>query len=123
MSGHILIVEDQPDNRQILRDMLRHAGYRTEEAVTGEDAVARIAADPPDLVLMDLQLPGLDGYATTRRIRSDPALPAMPIIAVTSFALAGDDLKAREAGCDDYIAKPYSPRMLMRKIREHLDRL
>ncbi len=120
MSKRILIVEDQEDNRRIVRDMLHHAGYQTDEAVTGEDAIAQLGAQTPDLILMDVQLPGLDGYATTRKIKSDPALRDVPIIAVTSFALAGDNLKAREAGCDDYIAKPYSPRKLLQRIRELL---
>jgi two-component system cell cycle response regulator DivK len=69
---------------------------------------------------MDIQLPGIDGYEVTRRIKADPALAAIPIIAVTSYALAGDDGKARAAGCNDYVAKPYSPRQLLAKIREYL---
>lgn len=120
MSKRVLIVEDQEDNRRIIRDMLRHAGYQIDEVTTGEDAIAHVAAQRPDLILMDVQLPGLDGYATTRRIRADEDLRGVPVIAVTSFALAGDDQKAREAGCDDYIAKPYSPRMLLQKIKDLL---
>ena len=120
MSKRVLIVEDQEDNRRIIRDMLHHAGYQTEEVTTGEEAIAHVRAQAPDLVLMDVQLPGLDGYSTTRQIKSDPALRQVPVIAVTSFALTGDDLKAREAGCDDYIAKPYSPRRLLKKIKDHL---
>jgi len=117
MSKRILIVEDQEDNRRIVRDMLRHAGYQTDEATTGESAIASVNEQAPDLILMDVQLPGLDGYATTRRIKSDPALRQVPIIAVTSFALSGDDVKARQAGCDDYIAKPYSPRALLQRVK------
>lgn len=120
MSKRILIVEDQEDNRRIIRDVLRHAGYQTDEATTGEDAIASVNAQAPDLILMDVQLPGLDGYATTRQIKSDPALRQVPIIAVTSFALVGDDVKAREAGCDDYVAKPYSPRKLLQRVKELL---
>lgn len=120
MSKRVLIVEDQEDNRRIIRDLLRHAGYQTDEATTGEDAIAQISAQTPDLILMDVQLPGLDGYATTRQIKSDPTLREVPVIAVTSFAFAGDDLKARDAGCDDYITKPYSPRKLLGKIRDLL---
>ena len=121
MSKRILIVEDQEDNRRIIRDLLRHAGYRIDEATNGEDAIEKVSSQAPDLILMDVQLPGLDGYATTRRIRSDPVLCQVPIVAVTSFAYVGDDLKAREAGCDDYITKPYSPRKLLRKIRNLLE--
>lgn len=120
MSKRVLIVEDQEDNRRIIRDLLHHAGYQTDEAITGEEAIAQVDIQPPDLILMDVQLPGLDGYATTRRIKSNPAMQQVPVIAVTSFAFAGDSIKAREAGCDDYIAKPYSPRMLLQKIRELL---
>ena len=74
----------------------------------------------PDLILMDIQLPGLDGYEATRRIKANPALRPIPIIAVTSYALSGDDVKAYEAGCDGYVTKPFSPRQLLAKIREYL---
>jgi two-component system cell cycle response regulator DivK len=74
----------------------------------------------PDLILMDIQLPVLDGYETTRRIKADPELRAIPIIAVTSYALSGDETKARAAGCDAYITKPFSPRVLLAKVREFL---
>ncbi len=77
-------------------------------------------AERPDLILMDIQLPLIDGYEATRRIKADPALQAIPIIVVTSYALSGDEVKAREAGCDDYVPKPYSPRQLLAKIREFL---
>jgi two-component system cell cycle response regulator DivK len=90
------------------------------EAVTGEEGVAMAEARRPDLILMDIQLPGLDGYEATRRIKADPALRAIPIIAVTSYALSGDDVKAREAGCDAYVTKPFSPRALLAKIREYV---
>jgi two-component system, cell cycle response regulator DivK len=72
------------------------------------------------LILMDIQLPGINGYDVTRRIKADPELRAIPVIALTSFALSGDEAKAREAGCDDYMTKPYSPRDLLKKIREYL---
>jgi two-component system cell cycle response regulator DivK len=90
------------------------------EAVTGEEGVTLAQAQHPDLILMDIQLPGIDGYETTRRIKANPALRAIPIIAVTSYALSGDDVKAREAGCNDYVTKPFSPRALLGKIREYL---
>src|SRR5262245_36860147 len=94
MSKRILVVEDQEDNRQILRDLLGNAGYELIEAVDGEQALAAYAKQRPDLILMDIQLPVLDGYETTRRIRRDPESKAIPIIAVTSYALAGDEAKA-----------------------------
>jgi two-component system cell cycle response regulator DivK len=95
MSKRILVVEDQPDNRRILRDLLGNAGYELIEAETGEEALTAVEAQRPDLILMDIQLPVMDGYEATRRIRSNPALKSIPIIAVTSYALAGDEAKAR----------------------------
>jgi two-component system, cell cycle response regulator DivK len=121
MTKRILVVEDHEDNRQILRDLLASAGFDMIEAVNGEDGVAAAAAEHPNLILMDIQLPVLDGYEATRRIKASPALKAIPIIVVTSYALSGDEDKARAAGCDAYIAKPYSPRLLLARIREFLD--
>ena len=120
MSKRILVVEDQEDNRRILRDLLTNAGYDIIEAENGEEALAVAARERPDLILMDIQLPLLDGYEVTRRIKGDPALRAIPIIAITSYALSGDESKARAAGCDAYVAKPYSPRALLAKIREYV---
>ena len=119
MSKRILLVEDQEDNRQILRDLLAAAGYDMIEAEDGMQAVAAASEHRPDLILMDIQLPELDGYEATRRIKANPALSAIPIIVVTSYALSGDEDKAREAGCNAYVAKPYSPRALLAKIREY----
>ena len=116
----ILIVEDTEDNRQIMRDVLSSAGYELVEAETGEDGVAMARTHRPDLILMDIQLPVLDGYEATRRIKNDPTLRHIPIIAVTSYALSGDEAKARAAGCDGYVAKPFSPRELLLKVRELL---
>ncbi len=114
------MVEDQEDNRQILRDRLSSAGYEMTEAWDGEAGVAAAKAQHPDLILMDILLPVLDGYEATRRIKADPDLKGIPIIVVTSYALSGDEGKAREAGCDAYVTKPYSPRQLLAKIREFL---
>jgi two-component system cell cycle response regulator DivK len=120
MSKRVLVVEDQEDNRRIMRDLLSSAGYEIIEAVSGEEGVALAESQRPDLILMDIQLPGLDGYEATRRIKAKPDLAGIPIIVVTSYALSGDDVKAHQAGCDDYVTKPYSPRSLLAKIREHL---
>jgi two-component system cell cycle response regulator DivK len=120
MTKRILVVEDTEDNRQIIRDLLDSAGYAWIEAVDGLAGVAKAKAEKPDLILMDMQLPGIDGYEATRRIKADPALAAIPVIAVTSYALAGDEEKTRAAGCDDYVAKPFSPRVLLQKIRARL---
>jgi two-component system, cell cycle response regulator DivK len=118
MSKRILVIEDQEDNRRILRDLLTSAGYEMIEALTGEEGMISAETHRPDLILMDIQLPGLDGYEATRRIKANPALRPIPIIAVTSYALTGDEMKAREAGCDAYVTKPFSPRSLLAKIRE-----
>jgi two-component system, cell cycle response regulator DivK len=121
MSKRILVVEDHEDNRQILRDLLGSAGYEMIEAGNGEAGVAAAAAEHPDLILMDIQLPILDGYEATRQIKANPDLSAIPIIVVTSYALSGDEEKARIAGCNAYVAKPYSPRQLLARIRDFLD--
>ena len=120
MNQRVLIVEDQEDNRAILRDLLGNAGYDLIEATNGEQGIALAESKRPDLILMDVQLPIVDGYEATRRIRSNAALKSIPIIAVTSYALSGDEAKARAAGCDAYVAKPFSPRQLLAKIREYL---
>jgi two-component system, cell cycle response regulator DivK len=120
MSKRILVIEDTEDNRRILRDLLTHAGYQVLEAVNGERGVAAAAEHRPDLILMDVQLPVLDGYEATRRIKADPNLQHIPVIAVTSYALSGDEAKARTAGCDGYIAKPFSPRQILAMARNFL---
>lgn len=120
MSKRVLVVEDQADNRRIVRDLLTRSGYEIIEAVTGEEGVALAEMHHPDLILMDIQLPVIDGYEATRRIKANPTLQHIPIIAVTSYALSGDDRKAFAAGCNAYIAKPFSPRALLAKVREYL---
>jgi two-component system, cell cycle response regulator DivK len=120
MSKRILVVEDQEDNRRILRDLLGNAGYELIEAESGEEALTAVEAQRPDLILMDIQLPVMDGYEVARRIKSNPDMKLVPIIAVTSYALTGDEAKARAAGCNAYISKPYSPRALLAKVREFL---
>jgi two-component system cell cycle response regulator DivK len=120
MSKRILVVEDQPDNRQIIRDTLASTDYEITEAENGHEALVAIARQRPDLILLDIQLPIMDGYAAISRIKSDPALRSIPIIAVTSYALDGEEKKARAAGCDDYVPKPFSPRQLLAKIRQYM---
>jgi two-component system cell cycle response regulator DivK len=120
MSKRILVVEDHEDNRRIMRDLLTSSGYEVIEAVTGVEGVTAAETHRPELILMDIQLPGIDGYEATRRIKANPSLRKVPIIVVTSYALSGDDEKAFEAGCDAYVAKPFSPRELLAKIREYV---
>jgi two-component system cell cycle response regulator DivK len=119
MSGKtILYVEDNEFNRKIVRQLLAKTTYRLREAMDGEAGVASALATPPDLVLMDIQLPKMSGLDATRLLRNDPRTAAVPIIVVTSFALSGDEQKATAAGATAYLAKPYSPRALLAKIRE-----
>ena len=120
MSKRILIVEDQADNLRILHDLLSSAGYDIIIAENGQEALEVVPRERPDLILMDIQLPLLDGYEATRRIKADPTLRGIPIIVITSYALSGDESKAKAAGCDAYVAKPFSPRALLAKVREFL---
>jgi two-component system cell cycle response regulator DivK len=113
----ILYVEDNELNRKMVRDLLRRTSYRLIEAHDGEAGLALASEQRPDLILMDVQLPKLSGIEATRRLRADPATAATPIIAITSFALTGDEQKAKEAGASAYLAKPYSPFALLRMIR------
>ncbi len=120
MSERILVIEDHEDNRRIMNDTLSTAGFEVIEAVTGDAGVAMAESHTPDLIVMDIQLPGIDGYEATRLIKAKPALRHIPIIVVTSYALSGDDVKAKEAGCDAYLAKPFKPRELLAKVCEFL---
>jgi len=120
MTKRILIVEDQEDLRGVLRDLLSGSGYLIVEAADGQDGVTKAKSERPDLILMDIQLPVVDGYEATRQIKADPSLAKTPIIAVSSFAMKGDEEKARAAGCDHYVTKPYSPLQLLRTIRSVL---
>lgn len=120
MSKCILVVEDQEDNRRIVRDLLTSVGFELIEATTGEEGVRLAQTRRPDLILMDIQMPVIDGYEATRQIKSTTGLQHIPIIVVTSYALSGDDVKARAAGADAYVAKPFSPRELLAMIRQFL---
>ena len=116
----IMHVEDNEYNRKIVRDLLSKNNYELVEAQNGEAALDALALRRPDLILMDIQLPKLSGFEVTRIIRTDPALAQIPVIAITSFALSGDDRLALEAGCNAYIAKPFRPRDLLEMIRRFI---
>jgi len=120
MIKRILIVEDQEDLRGVLRDLLKGSGYAVVEAADGQAGVEKARSERPDLILMDIQLPVIDGYEATRQIKADPNLKATPVITVSSFAMKGDEEKARASGCDSYVTKPYSPIQLLRIIRGYL---
>jgi two-component system cell cycle response regulator DivK len=113
----ILYVEDNELNRKIVRDLLRRTTYRLIEAPDGEAGVTMACAQRPDLILMDVQLPKISGIEATRRLRAEPTMADTPIIAITSFALSGDEQRAKDAGASAYLAKPYSPFTLLTMIR------
>jgi two-component system cell cycle response regulator DivK len=114
----ILCVEDNELNRKIVRDLLRSTSYRLIEAVDGEAGIATALAEHPDLILMDIQLPKISGIDALRTLRNTAATADTPIIAITSFALSGDQQKAKDAGASAYLAKPYSPFDLLGMIRK-----
>ena len=116
----ILIVDDFQDNREMYTQYLRFNGYRVAEAVDGHDALAKAGALHPDLIVMDLSLPGLDGWEATRRLKADPYTKDIPVIALTGHALAGHEEGARGAGCDAFVTKPCIPADLETEIRRIL---
>ena len=116
----ILYVEDNEMNRKIVRDLLKRTSYTLVEAFDGEEGVAKALEARPDLILMDIQLPKISGLDATRKLRAEQATANTPIIAITSFALSGDEQKAKDAGATAYLAKPYSPRDLLGLIRKLL---
>jgi two-component system, cell cycle response regulator DivK len=120
VSKRILVVEDQEDLRGMLRDLLTGSDYSVIEASDGAAGIAMAKSEHPDLILMDIQMPGIDGYEATRRMRADTAIDGIPIIAVSSFAMKSDEAKVRSAGCDHYVTKPYSPMQLLKVIRGSL---
>src|SRR5262249_9673016 len=122
MTKRILVVEDQEDLRGVLRDLFTSSGYSVIAAVDGANGGASAKSDRPDIILMDIQMPVIDGYEATRQIKGDPSLTSIPIVAVSSFAMKGDEEKARAAGCDDYVTKPYSPVQLLRMVRSYLSK-
>ena len=114
----ILYVEDNELNRKIVRDLLRRTSYRLIEAPDGESGMVIAREQHPDLILMDIQLPKVSGIEATRTLRGEPATADTPIIAITSFALGGDEQRAKDAGASAYLAKPYSPFDLLTMIRK-----
>jgi two-component system cell cycle response regulator DivK len=120
MAKKILVVEDDTDNRRIVTKVLTVEGYEVVEATDGIEALAQARAVRPDLILMDLALPNLDGWEATRRLKSDPATQAIPVVALTAIAMSGDEEQARAAGCDDYIAKPARPVMIREVVKRYI---
>lgn len=118
--ARILVVEDNDRNLKLVRDVLQHAGFEVLEARTGEQGVALARDDPPDLVLLDLQLPGIDGTETLHQLRQLPATASMPVVALTAQAMPEDRERGVRAGFDGYLTKPISVRQLPEQVRAHL---
>ncbi len=116
----VLIVEDNANNRMIMRDLMEVQGHRTLEAVDGAEGLAMALEHRPDLILMDVQLPGMDGYEVTRRLKAQDETKHIPIVAVTSYAMKGEEERAREAGCDAYVSKPIDIRKLIETVQRFL---
>ncbi len=120
MPKRVLVVEDNPLNRKLVRTILRLEGYEVVEAVSGEEALAAASAQKPDLILMDVQLPGIDGLQTCIRLKSNPLTAGIPVVALTSYAMPGDEQKALEAGCQGYVTKPIDTRSFAGTIARYI---
>ena len=120
MSRAVLLVEDNHDNRMIYGVMLEHAGYTVIEAVDGEQGLERAREFLPALILMDVSLPKMDGYSATRILKADESTAGIPIIALTAHALAGEEQRARDAGCDSYLPKPIEPRRVLEEVQKFI---
>ena len=121
MSGErILIVDDNATNLKLVAYLMKANGYTVETALDAESALDAIGVNHPDVILMDIQLPGIDGLELTRRLKADPRTRDIVIVAVTAYAMKGDQAKALAAGCDDYITKPIDTRTLPETIARHL---
>jgi two-component system cell cycle response regulator DivK len=122
MAARILVVEDDADNRRIVVKVLTTAGHEMLEATDGASAIAVARREHPDVIIMDLALPGIDGWEASRRLKADPETADIPIIALTAFAMRGDEERAREAGCDAYLSKPCRPQAIRDAVRRFLER-
>ena len=118
----VLLVEDNEDNRIVYSTILRHFGYQVTEALNGEEGISKAKSEMPDLILMDISIPIIDGWEATQILKHDPATSHIPIIALTAHALASDREKAMEVGCDGYLAKPCEPRAVVAEVQRFLGR-
>lgn len=119
-TGTIVIVDDNPNNLQVLGSMLQHEGYKVRPAINGELALQAIAASPPDLVLLDIRMPGMDGYETCRRIKAQPETSDIPVIFISALNENEDKLTAFDAGAVDFVSKPFQPAEVLARVRAHL---
>lgn len=118
--GKILVVDDNTDSRELVVKILRAKGHELLEAVDGEDALEKVAAELPDLILMDISLPKIDGHEVTRRLKCNEKFSSIPIIALTAHAMKGDREKALASGCEDYISKPINIHEFYDRIKVYL---
>jgi two-component system cell cycle response regulator DivK len=116
----VLLVEDNEDNLVVYRTILEHVGYSVVEARDGEEGVSRARSDRPDIILMDISIPKMDGWEATERLKADDDTSAIPIIALTAHALEEDRAKAMRAGCDGYLAKPVEPRRVVQEVEKFI---
>ncbi len=120
MTKMILIVEDEPKNLTLLRDLLQVSGYKTIEATDGEQGVELAKSNKPDLILMDVQMPKMDGLEATRILKADATTSNIPVLALTSYAMKGDKERVLEAGCNGYLPKPFNIQELLKEVTEYL---
>jgi len=120
MSKKILVVEDDPDNRRIVAKVLSVEGYHVIEATDGIEALAQARAEHPDLILMDLALPNMDGWEATRQLKGNAETRVIPVVALTAVAMRGDEEQARAAGCDDYLPKPARPAAIRAVVKKYI---
>jgi len=120
MPKKILVVEDDTDNRRIVSKVLTVEGYQVLEATDGVEALRQARAERPDLILMDLAMPNMDGWEATRQLKSAPDTRAIPVVALTAVAMRGDEEQARAAGCDDYVSKPARPAAIRAVVRKYI---
>ena len=120
MSARILLIEDNPQNRYLAKFLLEQRGHQIVEAETGPQGLALASETRPDIILLDIQLPGMDGHAVARALKADPKLKLIPIVAVTSYAMAGDREKCLEAGAEGYIEKPINPETFVAEVERFL---
>ncbi len=116
----VLIVEDNADNREVIRTVLTHHGYEVVEAVDGLEGIDKAGRERPDVILMDLSLPKMDGWEATRRLKADDELKDIPVIAITAHAMSGDEEKALEHGCNGYLAKPCTPKSVIDIVKKFI---
>jgi CheY-like chemotaxis protein len=116
----VLLVEDNEDNRIVYSTILRHFGYEVSEALNGEEGIAKARAERPDLILMDISIPGMDGIRATETLKRDPKTERIPVLIITAHPYGSVGKRATEAGCDGYLTKPCDPRRILQEVRRHL---